>query len=253
MIATELPVKPNSPFTRAKLYWLNERAIVLEIVDDPSGQDHAIARQQYLWQLADKLRQHLAFDSTGTSNSTMPIVDLILGNQNLTIVFASEANIPEPALDFIQQQWWQLITSVAINDPPAQQNARIDIPVHYGGNFGPDLAELAQYHNLSEREVVQIHSEAHYTVLFLGFQPGFAYLHGLPAAIATPRRRTPRLQIKAGSVGIGGKQTGVYPHASPGGWQIIGRMADHGKALFEAQRNPPCLLHPAQHLRFIAV
>lgn len=96
---------------------------------------------------------------------------------------------------------------------------RIDVPVRYKG---PDLAFVAETHRLSSAQVIDLHSNAEYLVAFLGFAPGFAYLLGLPAQLATPRLDRPRLQVPAGSVGIAGHQTGIYPAASPGGWRLIG-------------------------------
>jgi len=98
-----------------------------------------------------------------------------------------------------------------------------EIPVCYGGEFGPDLQEVAELHGLAPDEAVKLHSKATYTVYFLGFVPGFAYLGGLPEQLATPRLATPRKSVPAGSVAIGGSQTGVYPSSTPGGWRIIGR------------------------------
>lgn len=98
-----------------------------------------------------------------------------------------------------------------------------EIPVCYGGEFGPDLEEVAATHKFSVEEVIRLHSSATYTAYFLGFVPGFAYLGGLPEQLATPRRPAPRKAVPAGSVAIGGNQTGVYPTATPGGWRLIGR------------------------------
>jgi inhibitor of KinA len=97
------------------------------------------------------------------------------------------------------------------------------IPVCYGGELGPDLEELASLHQISAEEVVRLHSSTKYTVYFLGFVPGFAYLGGLPEQLATPRLSTPRKKVSAGSVAIGGNQTGVYPISTPGGWRLIGK------------------------------
>ncbi len=98
-----------------------------------------------------------------------------------------------------------------------------EIPVCYGGEVGPDLNEVARLHSISTEEVVRVHSRATYTVYFLGFVPGFAYLGGLPEQLATPRLATPRKSVPAGSVAIGGSQTGVYPTSTPGGWRLIGK------------------------------
>jgi KipI family sensor histidine kinase inhibitor len=105
--------------------------------------------------------------------------------------------------------------------PPATRLR--EIPVCYSGEFGPDLTEVAAIHKLSIEEVVRVHSSATYTAYFLGFVPGFAYLGGLPAELATPRLHSPRKSVPAGSVAIGGNQTGVYPTATPGGWRLIGK------------------------------
>jgi inhibitor of KinA len=123
----------------------------------------------------------------------------------------------------------------------------VEIPVCYGGAFGPDLDEVARTHSLAADDVVRLHSEATYSVYMLGFAPGFAYLGGLPPEIATPRRDQPRTAVPAGSVGIGGSQTGIYPLASPGGWQIIGRTP---LRLFDAIRTPPTLLAVGDAVRF---
>ena len=124
----------------------------------------------------------------------------------------------------------------------------IDIPVRYGGSDGPDLEEVAERHGLSAADVIDLHAGARYRVLFLGFAPGFAYLGGLPDAIATPRRPSPRERVPAGSVGIAGEQTGVYPLAMPGGWQLIGRT---DARLWDATRPSPALLRPGDRVRFV--
>jgi inhibitor of KinA len=123
----------------------------------------------------------------------------------------------------------------------------VDIPVCYGGVFGPDLEEVARRHGLTPDEVIRLHSDATYSVYMLGFAPGFAYLGGLAPEIATPRRDEPRTSVPAGSVGIGGSQTGVYPLATPGGWQLIGRTP---LRLFDATRTPPTLLAVGDQVRF---
>jgi KipI family sensor histidine kinase inhibitor len=124
---------------------------------------------------------------------------------------------------------------------------QVELPVCYGGAFGPDLAEVASRCGRSEAEVVRRHTEAVYRVYMLGFAPGFAYLGGLDPAIAAPRRETPRLKVPAGSVGIAGMQTGIYPLETPGGWQIIGRSP---RRLFRPGQDDPCLLRPGDRLRF---
>src|SRR6266481_2323695 len=99
----------------------------------------------------------------------------------------------------------------------------VEIPVCYGGEFGPDLAEVCAIHGLTPAQVVELHASTEYLVYFLGFVPGFAYLGELPEALVTPRHATPRRKVPAGSVGIAGNQTGVYPCETPGGWRLLGR------------------------------
>ncbi|HET9482549.1 MAG TPA: 5-oxoprolinase subunit PxpB, partial [Xanthomonadales bacterium] len=124
------------------------------------------------------------------------------------------------------------------------------IPVCYGGDSGPDLDAVAKHTGLSAHDVVARHAAGDYRVAMLGFQPGFPYLIGLDPALATPRHATPRPRVAAGSVGIGGAQTGVYPREAPGGWQLIGRTP---LALFDAARKPPALLAPGDRVRFEAI
>jgi inhibitor of KinA len=128
---------------------------------------------------------------------------------------------------------------------PAARTVRL--PVAYGGAFGPDLEALARHCGLAPEEVVRLHSNALYTVYMIGFTPGFPYLGGLPPELATPRLATPRTRVPAGSVGIAGTQTGVYPLESPGGWRLIGRTPT---PLFDPNRNPPALLRAGDRLRF---
>ena len=123
----------------------------------------------------------------------------------------------------------------------------ITIPVCYDSNFGLDLKELAKLHQLEIEEVISLHSAAVYKVYMIGFVPGFAYLGGMNALLDTPRKATPRKAIPAGSVGIAGKQTGIYPMETPGGWQIIGQTP---LQLFDANRSQPALLKAGDQVIF---
>jgi inhibitor of KinA len=131
---------------------------------------------------------------------------------------------------------------------PAPRN--VEIPVCYGGEHGPDLDSLAERHGVAVEEIVRLHTGAAYRVYMLGFAPGFAYLGGLPEAIATPRRPEPRTAVPAGSVGIGGSQTGIYPLVLPGGWQLIGRTP---LRMFDATRASPTLLSAGDAVTFRAI
>jgi inhibitor of KinA len=123
----------------------------------------------------------------------------------------------------------------------------ITIRVCYGGEYGPDLQYVAEYHQLSPEEVIQLHSAAVYKVYMIGFVPGFAYMGGLDARLETPRKAMPRNAVQPGSVGIAGAQTGIYPLETPGGWQIIGRTP---LKMFDAARKQPALLNAGDRVKF---
>ena len=135
----------------------------------------------------------------------------------------------------------------AVQLPPAR---RVEIPVCYGGDFGPDLLDVAKLHDITTEEVIRLHSSASYLVYFIGFVPGFAYLGGLPEAIATPRLPEPRWSIHPGSVGIAGRQTGVYPVRTPAGWRLIGRTP---LTLFSPERESMNLLAIGDEVRFVPI
>lgn len=126
----------------------------------------------------------------------------------------------------------------------------VEIPVCYGGEAGPDLNYVASCNGMSPDDVIRIHQEGVYSVHMIGFAPGFPYIGGMPAAIAAPRRTSPRLKIPAGSVGIAGEQTGVYPIETPGGWQLIGRTP---LALFRPDEEEPSLLRAGDRIVFKAI
>jgi inhibitor of KinA len=126
----------------------------------------------------------------------------------------------------------------------------LEIPVCYGGEFGPDLPFVAGYHQLTEEEVIHLHTSARYQVFMIGFAPGFPYLGGMHPAIATPRKEIPRPLVPAGSVGIADSQTGVYSLATPGGWQLIGRTR---LSLFDPGRQDPSLLKAGDVVRFVPI
>ena len=140
--------------------------------------------------------------------------------------------------------------SRSVLDSAHVTNDFIEIPVCYGGDHGPDLDALAAYTKLDARDVVARHARAEYRVAMLGFMPGFPYLLGLDEALHAPRRASPRTRVPAGSVAIGGAQTGIYPREQPGGWQLIGRTP---LTLFDAARPQPALLRPGQRVRFRAI
>jgi KipI family sensor histidine kinase inhibitor len=131
-------------------------------------------------------------------------------------------------------------------EPPAART--VEIPVRYGGEFGPDLSDVSRHAGLSIAQVVERHAAAEYLVYFVGFSTCFPYLGGLPKELATPRLPAPRRHVPAGSVAIAGEQAGVYPISSPGGWRLIGRTT---LRLFDPEASPPPLLRMGDRVRFI--
>jgi len=209
---------------RARCYLLGETAVVLELEPPVT-----LATQKRIWRLTQRLAD------------VPEVVEAIPGMNNITVVLRDPQAL---ALDAIErlQRWWE--ESEAL-EPDSRA---IDIPVIYGGDAGPDLAIVARHAGLSEKQVVELHASVEYVVWFLGFQPGFPYLGALPSQLATPRRAEPRVHVPAGSVGIGGEQTGIYPMATPGGWNLIGRT---DLSLFNPALPEPVLLRPGDTLRFI--
>jgi len=179
------------------------------------------------------------------------VVDLVPAFASVTVHYdparvAGDEN--EPPYDRIVATLDPLLSGVGTNTlPPARL---VEIPVCYGGELGPDLAGVARHHDLSPQEVVDLHAGAEYLVYMVGFMPGFAYMGGLPPRIATPRRGTPRTAVPAGTVGIGGQQTGVYPLESPGGWNLIGRTP---LRIFDIDRDEPILLVTGDRARFVPI
>jgi inhibitor of KinA len=141
------------------------------------------------------------------------------------------------------------IREIVDSDQPLHRRSsrRVEVPLVYGGDFGPDLKSVAGVAGLSIEAVVALHSEAVYCVFLIGFTPGFPYLGGLPEKLATPRLAKPRASVPAGSVAIGGQQCGIYPVRSPGGWNILGRTP---LRLFDVQQVAPCLLSPGDEVVF---
>lgn len=132
----------------------------------------------------------------------------------------------------------------------APAGRRVTLPVVYGGDYGPDLDDVARYHEVTREEIIRLHSGRDYPIFCLGFSPGFPLLGGLDEALHTPRLETPRARVPAGSVAIGGSQTGVYPTSTPGGWRLIGRTP---LVLFDLNVEPPVPYRAQDVVRFEAI
>ena len=132
----------------------------------------------------------------------------------------------------------------------AKRKKVYEIPVCYGGEYGPDIQNIADHAGLSVEEVIDIHTSRDYLIYMLGFLPGFTYLGGLDERIHTPRLANPRIKIAAGSVGIGGSQTGIYPMDSPGGWQLMGLTP---VKTYDPEREIPILVEAGDYIRFVRI
>lgn len=173
------------------------------------------------------------------------VADLTPGSNTVMVTMdpAADASVLEPTL--------RQIASEAADAPsvPAER-ATVRVPVCYGGDHGPDLDWLADRAGMDAASVIEMHTAAEHTVRLVGFSPGFAYLAGLPGPLHAPRLDRPRPRVRTGSVGIAGGRTGLYPHATPGGWRLIGATP---LALFDAARSPPALLRAGDRVRFEAI
>jgi KipI family sensor histidine kinase inhibitor len=169
-------------------------------------------------------------------------------------IVANEGSKPDQALDWLTKRVREVVAAGADRGrrvKSKKSDARsIEIPVCYDPEFALDLDHVASHAKLTPTKVVDLHSRAEYRVSCIGFVPGFPFLAGLPKELATPRRATPRKEIPAGSVAIGGAQTGIYPLRSPGGWNLIGRTPLH---LFDPEKGPPAFLRAGDCIRFRAI
>jgi KipI family sensor histidine kinase inhibitor len=173
----------------------------------------------------------------------------VTGVRDVVPAYASFAVHYDPVhtdLDTLRNVVGQAAVATA-TEPVELPCGPVEIPVCYGGRFGPDLNDVAAWAGCAPDEVIAAHALREYRVFMLGFLPGFPYLGTVDDRIAMPRHRTPRRRVPAGSVGIAGRQTGVYPVDSPGGWRIIGRTP---LVLFDVRKDPPALLSPGQWVQF---
>jgi len=206
-----------------------DAALVLEL---PSRIDPAVTARLVF--IADSLRER-----AGTA-----VRDTVVGYCTLTVYF-------DPILTDASWLEEEMRAVASLRPPPAAFNRpRIDIPVCYGGDLGPDLAAVAEQIGATEDEVIDLHCTPEYRVFVVGFVPGFAYMGEVHPRLALPRRSSPRTKVPAGSVAIAAGQTGIYPMETPGGWQLLGRTFIRP---FDEARDPPVLFRPGDRVKFHAI
>lgn len=186
-------------------------------------------------------RQIIALGKCCKSLYSHQLRDIIPAYQSLTLCYHPERISFDSLVDGLQE----ILASPLVEDD--YQAKIIVVPVCYQEDYAPDLAFVAEHCASTQQNVVDMHSGKEYLVHMLGFSPGFLYLGGLSAKLTCPRKSVPAARVSAGSVGIGGSQTGIYPQASPGGWHIIGRTP---LVLFDPKREPPCIAQPLDKIVF---
>ncbi|HSL40013.1 MAG TPA: 5-oxoprolinase subunit PxpB [Desulforhopalus sp.] len=196
-------------------------------------------------EISPKAQERIRAMMLTLENRSLPgVIEYLPSYRSLAVVYdplrTSFAQLREEL-----HQAYQSLAGIALPSPRL-----VEIPVCYGGELGPDLGFVARHNQLTEQEVISLHSGSDYLVYMIGFTPGFPYLGGLDERLHTPRLASPRKKVPAGSVGIANGQTGVYPIDSPGGWQLIGRTP---LQLFDPGREEPFLLAAGDTLRFVAI
>lgn len=216
----------NSVFEKAKFRIAGDRGLLVEYGDRIDPAVHQKVRSMAI-----------------VVGNDMPegVIEIIPTYRSILVVYDPAVTSP----DILRERLADMESRLSgIDIPPPQV---IDIPVCYGGEHGPDIDHVAQSHGLTVEEVIQLHSEPEYLIYMVGFTPGFPFLGGLPEKLHTPRLETPRTFVPQGSVGIANNQTGIYPIASPGGWQLIGRTP---LRLFVPERRNPILYQSGDRIRF---
>ncbi|MEO6994632.1 MAG: 5-oxoprolinase subunit PxpB [Lacunisphaera sp.] len=178
------------------------------------------------------------------------VTELVPAYTTVTLFYDPVVAVQEGAAETGIVEWLTAKVRERLKNPPKTEKSKprtIEVPICYGGEFGPDLGQVAKHTKLSPEEVIKRHGKADYIVYLIGFAPGFPYLGGLPKELNTPRHAKPRMNVAPGSVGIAENQTGIYPLGTPGGWNLIGRTP---LKLFVPDRDPPVLLRAGDRVKF---
>lgn len=210
----------------------------------------ALADDAWLLRLGDTLDERInahvhALAAQIAADSPAWLRDVVPAYASLAVFFEPRMVPADQVL-----AWLRRLAAHATGDLHPATGRRLEIPVAYGGEYGPDLAAAAAELGMAPDHLAARHAGGDYTVAMIGFAPGFPYLFGLDPALALPRLSTPRVRVPAGSVGVAGGQTGIYPRESPGGWRLLGRTP---LRLFDPGNEPPSALQPGDHVRFVAI
>lgn len=208
---------------------MGDRAVLVELGDDISPQINQKVRGLYIGTKGHRIKG---------------IKDLVPSYRSLMAVY-DPLVISLNSLESKMNEIWNALDDARLPDPRT-----VEIPVVYGDKYGPDLEWIADYHKMTPQDVIRLHTQPTYQVYMIGFMPGYPYMGEVPDELVTPRRKTPRTHVPRGSVGIAQKQTGIYPVASPGGWQIIGRTPVR---LFDPQGKPPSFLEMGDRVKFFVI
>jgi len=208
---------------------MGDRAVLVELGDDISPQINQKVRELYIGTKGRRIKG---------------IKDLVPSYRSLMVVY-DPLIISLDSLESQMNEIWNALDNARLPDPRT-----VEIPVVYGDKYGPDLEWIADYHKMTPQDVIRLHTQPTYQVYMIGFMPGYPYMGEVPDELVTPRRKTPRTHVPGGSVGIAQKQTGIYPVASPGGWQIIGRTPVR---LFDPQGKPPSFLEMGDRVKFFVI
>jgi inhibitor of KinA len=216
-------------YSESHFLLMGDRGLLLEFGDEISPEVHEKVRRMALAIQAESIEGMI---------ETVPTYRSLLVLYNPLILPADELR---KRLIRLEEE----LKQTSFPDPKLTK-----IPVLYGGAYGPDLEGVARHHQISPEEVVRLHCSKPYFIYMIGFMPGFPYMGELPDTLITPRLKTPRLSVPAGSVAIAQKQTGIYPMESPGGWQIVGRTPIK---LFDPEKDPPALLQMGDWVQFYPI
>ncbi|MCQ8895884.1 5-oxoprolinase subunit PxpB [Limnobacter humi] len=230
----ETAIKPKQP----EIYWLSDRALQLDLQGSATPSDLSSVRLLALW--ADLQSWSRSID--------WPAHEWVLADQSITVVYQTPFDSVEHMTTLLRQVAERVAQVKSNPATPTRAERLHTIEVVYGPAHGADFERVCAALRCNARQLIALHTQAEYTVQFLGFLPGFAYLHGTPQALHLPRLESPRARVPAGSVAVAAGYTAIYPGECPGGWHLIGQAK---LPLFNSAQQPPALLQPGDRVRFV--